>query len=262
MSATIFTALLRAPERIAEDCLHDRELPAIVRTSLAAIVLGAALFGGTLGTFRGREQILFAALKVPLALLATLAISAPAFHALAASLGRPLPFRSVLSLCLAATARSSLVLLALTPALWLSIEWGTGYHASAVLASMAYGLAGFAALGLLLRGLGDAPFRGLTTAAFVAVFFAVGGQTSWILRPYLVRPRTEDVPFLRAREGSFADALYASTRSSFEIYDPELAPAFSREATEWAPEPRQPSDVTPSLEPCHEDCAPERREQP
>ena len=84
MSATIFTALLRAPERVAEDCLHDRELPAIVRTSLAAIVLGAALFGGTLGTFRGREQILFAALKVPLALLATLAISAPAFHALAA----------------------------------------------------------------------------------------------------------------------------------------------------------------------------------
>jgi len=233
MSATLLTELLRAPGRVADACVTERDLPAIVRTSLTAIVVGAMIFGATLGTFRGSEQILFAAVKVPVALLATLVIAAPAFHALVASLGRPLPFRSVLALCLAATARSSLVLLALTPALWLSIDCGTSYHASAVLASIAYGVAGLAALGLLLRGLGDAPFRRLTTAAFVAVFFAIGGQTSWILRPYLVRPRTEDVPFLRAREGSFADALYASTRSSFEIYDSVAAP-LSREPADGA----------------------------
>jgi hypothetical protein len=52
----------------------------------------------------------------------------------------------------------------------------------------------------------------------VGVFFAVGGQTSWILRPYLVRPRTEQVPFVRAREGSFADALLMSSRSARGIY--------------------------------------------
>ena len=55
--------------------------------------------------------------------------------------------------------------------------------------------------------------------SFVVLFFAVGGQTSWILRPYLVRPRTEAPPFLRAREGGFADAVVQSIRSAVGIYD-------------------------------------------
>ncbi|MEO5731177.1 MAG: hypothetical protein ABI134_01385, partial [Byssovorax sp.] len=39
------------------------------------------------------------------------------------------------------------------------------------------------------------------------------------LRPYLVRPRTENVPFLRAREGGFADSLRRSSRSAAGVYD-------------------------------------------
>lgn len=222
MSAVLVSRLLRAPGSVAEDCVEGRDLAAITRTSLACIAVGAAIFGGTLGTFRGGAQIAYGALKVPMALLATLAIAAPAFHAIAAAFGRPLAFRSILSLSLAAAARCSLVLLALTPALWLFIDWGASYHGSAVLASVAYGVAGLAALSVLLRGLGSAPFRGLTTAAFIAVFFAIGGQTSWILRPYLVRPTTVGTPFLRAREGSFADAVLTSSRSSLGIYENDL----------------------------------------
>ena len=219
MSATLVARLLRAPGEVAEDCVNGSDLATITRTSLACIAVGAAIFGGTLGTFRGGIQIAYGAAKVPMALLATLAIAAPAFHAIAAAFGRPLPFRSILALSLAAAARCSLVVLALPPALWLFIDWGASYHGSAVLASVAYAIAGLAALSVLLRGLGSAPFRGLTTAAFITVFFAVGGQTSWILRPYLVRPTTIGTPFLRAREGSFADAVLTSSRSSMGIYE-------------------------------------------
>jgi hypothetical protein len=219
MSATVLTRLLRSPADIAACCREDRDTRAIALTSLVAVVLGAAAFGGVIGSFRGGAQIAFAAVKIPLALVATLAVCAPAFHALAAGLGRPWPMRSIIALVLAAAGRSSLVLLALSPALWLLFDLGLDYHAAALAAAMAYAMAGLAAIGILIRGLGPGAGRAMTAVAFVGVFFAVGGQSSWILRPYLVRPRTEHVPFLRAREGGFADALRRSSRSAAGIYD-------------------------------------------
>ena len=219
MSADVLRRLLRSPADIAACCREDRDTRAIAVTSLVAVVLGAAAFGGVIGSFRGGAQIAYAAVKIPLALVATLAVCAPAFHALAAGLGRAWPMRSIIALALAAAGRSSLVLLTLSPVLWLLFDFGLDYHAAALAAALAYAVAGLAAIGILVRGLGPGARRGLTAAAFIGVFFAVGGQSSWILRPYLVRPKTTQVPFLRAREGGFADALRKSGRSSVGIYD-------------------------------------------
>jgi hypothetical protein len=219
MNAAVLGRLLRSPGDIAASCREDRDVRAIAATAIAATVLGAAVFGGVIGSFRGGAQIAYAAVKVPIALVATLALSVPAFHALAAGFGRPWPMRTAVALALAAAGRASLVLLAFAPALWLVLDVGVGYHAAALAASLAYVVAGLAALGILLRGLGPGPGRALTAIAFLGVFFAVGGQTSWILRPYLVRPRTTVVPFLRAREGGFADSLVTSSRSAAGIYD-------------------------------------------
>ncbi|WP_437595675.1 hypothetical protein WMF28_24170 [Sorangium sp. So ce590] len=219
MSAVVLSRLLRAPSAVAASCREDRDVRAIALASLGAIALGSAVFGGVIGSFRGDEQILYAAVKVPLAMLITLALCAPAFHALAAVLGRPWPMRSVIALVLASAGRSSLVLLAFAPVLWLLIDLGLGYHASSVAAWLAYAVAGLAALGVLVRGIGAGPGRALTAVAFMAVFFAIGGQAAWILRPYLGRPSETEVPFLRAREGSFADAFVKSCRSALGIYD-------------------------------------------
>jgi hypothetical protein len=140
--------------------------------------------------------------------------------------------RSVVSLALAAAARSSLVLLAFAPALWLAVDCGLGYHAASLAAAVAYGVAGLAALGVLVRGIGAGEGRVLTTLAFIAMFFAVGGQTAWILRPYLVRPRTQNVPFLRALEGGFADALFTSGRSAAGVYEDDLSTRLNEDTGE------------------------------
>lgn len=230
MSAAVVVQLLRAPGEVAEACREGTDTKVIGATSLGAIVVGAVAFGAAIGSFRGGIQILYAATKVPLAVLLTLAVAVPAFHALAAGFGRPWPLSSVVSLSLAAAGRSALVLLAFSPALWLAYDLGLGYHAAAVAAAWAYALAGLAALGVLVRGLGAGPGRIATAVGFVAVFFAVGGQASWILRPYLLRPRTPHVPFVRGREGGFADSVVRSSRSAAGIYD--------REAAELPGEPR------------------------
>jgi hypothetical protein len=240
MSAAVLNQLLRAPGEIAERCRQDKDIRPIALTSLGSIAAGAAAFGAVLGSFRGGVQIAYGAVKVPLAVLATLALCAPAFHALAAVLGRPRPMRAVITLTLAAAGRSSLVLLAFTPALWLALDCGVGYHSAAVLAALAYGVAGLAALGVIIRGIGQGDGRLLTALAFMAMFFATGGQTAWILRPYLVRPKAVTVPFLRAREGGFSDAVLRSSRSAAGIYDSETSDFSEVERPKQASDPRKP----------------------
>jgi hypothetical protein len=232
MSAEILARLLRSPGDIAAACRGDRapnatsaqgapdlDVRTIAAASMTAIVVGGAAFGGVVGSFRGGSQIAFGAIKVPLAMLATLALCAPAFHAVAAVLGRPWPIRSIIALVLAAAGRASLLLLAFAPALWLILDFGLGYHKASLCASAAYGVAGLAAISILIRGLGDGHGRAATALAFLGIFFAIGGQTAWILRPYLGRPSAESIPFLRAREGSFSDAVVESAGSATRYRD-------------------------------------------
>ncbi|MFO0588700.1 MAG: hypothetical protein U0441_14215 [Polyangiaceae bacterium] len=226
MSAAVLNRLLRTPADIAADCRDDRDMRSIASTSLGALALGAAVFGGVIGSYRGGIQIFYGAVKVPLAMMATLAFCVPAFHAIAAGLGRAFPIRTIVGLVLAAAGRAALVLFALAPLLWLAFDRGLDYHRAVMLSSLAYAGAGGAALSVLVHGLGKGPHRALTAIAFAAVFFAVGGQASWILRPYLIRPRTweaaehhaQRIPFVRGYEGTFADSLFESSRSAY-IYN-------------------------------------------
>lgn len=217
--AALASWLLRSPGDVATACREQTNLRPLVGVSLVAIALGTMVFGAVLGSYRGGVQILYAAVKVPVAILAALAICVPAFYAIAAVLGRPWPLRTVASLMLVSAARASLLLLAFSPAVWLGYDLGLSYHAAALAAAAAYGTAGLASLGLLLRGLGPGVGRWLTAATFAALFFGVVGQTGWVLRPYLVRPRTEEVPFVRARDSGFVEALWTSARSAMGRYD-------------------------------------------
>ena len=56
------------------------------------------------------------------------------------------------------------------------------------------------------------------------VFAGVGSQMSWTLRPFLVRPRTVQAPFLRDLEGSFLDSVGRSLDSAQGRFRREEAP--------------------------------------
>jgi hypothetical protein len=221
--------LLRHPDKLLDRCREPGAQSALARTDLVLIALGGALFGAAVGTFRGGAQIPFAALKVPLATLATLAICGPGFAAFAAAFGRPWTLRETLALTLTAGARSSLVLFALAPAVWLAIDLGAGYHPVRLVAAAAYGLAGLSGLlfllrglgpAFLLRGLGPAPGRWATAASFVVLFGIVGSQTAWLLRPYLGDPRDGQIPLFAhgRREGGLAGVLGRSIGFTSEPY--------------------------------------------
>jgi hypothetical protein len=215
--------LIRSPARFLEE-VHDPDLLPLVRTLLGTIVLGAGAFGAVVGTFRGGIQVGYCAVKVPLLLVGTLAVCMPSFIGLARAFGTGIPAREAVAVSLGAAARFALVLAGLAPVVWLA-EGVTSYHQSALLITAVCALAGVSASGLLFRGLSRLRGSGvLAGLAFVAVFGVVGAQTSWLLRPFLVRPRTVSVPFLRGIEGDLFDAVRGSARSAAGVYDEDHAP--------------------------------------
>jgi hypothetical protein len=210
--------LLRSPQSAAARAKRREDQRPLVASALLALVVGAGTFGAVLATARGGVQIGYSALKLPLAILATLCLCVPAFAAIARSLGRSLELGAVVGLTLSAAARASLVLLAFAPAVWFALDRGLGYHASVLLSVLCYVVAGASALRVMASGFGrDA--RGLLILACCAgVLLPTGAQSAWMLRPFIGRPAQSRVPFLRHKESSFADAVYQSSRSSVGLY--------------------------------------------
>ena len=214
MSVQMAHKILVDPKGTARQCVEEQDLKQVVLTALWLTTLGTAVFGAVIGGFRGGIQIAYSAIKLPLAMLITLAFCVPAFQGINAALGKPMPLRSMVALSLSAMSRASLALIALSPVAWLAVDYGLSYHLVVSLASLLYGGAGLAALAVLLRGLAPGAWRPLIALGIVVVFFGVGGQTAWMLRPFLGRPAQAEVPFVRAREKSFADAILTSGHSA------------------------------------------------
>jgi hypothetical protein len=222
--------LLRDREGMLARIRKGSELPAIMRTMIATIAVTMAIVGATLGSYRGGIQIAYAAIKLPVVLLGTAALSAPALSAIGAALGRRSRLAADLALVMAALAFGSLLLVACTPLIMLGRSVDLDYHRMILAVVAMFAIAGGAALRMICRGvaLEAAPGWRTAVAGLCVVFSLVGGQLSWALRPYLVRPRTPDVPFVRDVEGSLFDSVTGAMQSARGIYGRDAAPLGGR----------------------------------
>jgi hypothetical protein len=214
----LLEALVREPDAFLQTASREDGV-ALVRALVASVLVGAGVFGAVVGAFRGGAQVVYCAVKVPLVLLGTLIVCTPAFVAIARATGTRMGARDVVALTLGACARFSLVLACIAPVVWLLEDW-CGYHRMVLLSFTACAIAGLASGALLFRGLLRRPGSGhIAGLAFVAVFGLVGAQTSWLLRPYVVRPQTRQTPVVRQLEGDLPEAVWMSIRSALGIYD-------------------------------------------
>lgn len=210
--------LLRTPALAVKRRAEPAEQPATARRDLLTITLGGLLFGAAVGSLRGGVQVPISALKIPLATLLTLAVSAPGFAAFAGAFGRRWSFRETLAVALGAGARASLVLFALAPVLWLAIDLGAGHQGARWLATIAYALAGLSALGFMLHAVGTSRGRWATTLSFAGLFLIVGAQSAWLLRPFIGDPRDAQIPLFAhgRREGGLVGSLMGAGNSEYE----------------------------------------------
>jgi hypothetical protein len=202
MNLVVLDRILRSPGEVATDLRADRGSRDVALASLAAVTVGALIFGAVIGTFHGGAQIVFAAIKMPLALLGALVVATPAFFTFAAICGRYWRVRALFALALSAGARAALVLLATAPGFCLLINLKASYEVVTLAAVMAYLFAGLSALLALLKGLGPEKGRGLAVAGFATVFLLAGAQSAWLLRPYLCSPEGPGpLEFVRHEKG-------------------------------------------------------------
>ncbi len=210
--------LLRRPHDIARAAREGAPERDLFVTALLSIVIGSGIFGAALATSRGGLQFLYSAVKLPAVSLITLVIVAPALTAIASALRRPISLTGTSVLTLAAAGRASLVLLALAPVVWLSFDSGIAYHRGILVACVCFGIAGLEALRMLGLALGRDLRSVAIIGSFSLVLMTAGGQTAWLLRPYVGRPSQREVPFLRGRESNFGQSVNQTAFSSMEIY--------------------------------------------
>lgn len=222
--------LLRDRETMLARIRAGTNLATILKTMVATIAVTMAIVGAALGSYRGGVQIAYAAAKLPLVLLGTAALAAPALTTIGRAAGRHARLGQDLALVMSALAFGSLLLVAGTPLILLGRAIDLSYHKMILMTVTMFGIAGLAALGMVIHAVSVEAMRdgsrGWRTAIFglCVVFVTIGGQLSWALRPYLVRPRTEDIPFVRAKEGSLFDAVTGAFNSARGIYERDSAP--------------------------------------
>jgi hypothetical protein len=207
--------LLHGRDRLMDDLAAGRRLGRLWLTLVAVLLPAGGLYGVVLGGWHGGALSLFVALKLPLVLLGTSALTM-LFNAFVASLfGLSLRFGQVAVLTLFALAVASLLLASLAPIAWfftLSVpEPSTaarGTHNLLYLLHTTFvGACGLAGTAVLWRGLvrirPGAPNLRKAYLAWVVTFALVGGEVAWALRPFVgsvYRP----IEFLRA------DALHGN----------------------------------------------------
>lgn len=200
--------LLRAGGWAGPDARPVRNL-----VSLFVIALVCAIFyGAVMGTFSGLApgrslQLAYSALKVPMLLMVTGAISLPSFFVISTLLGLRRDWIEMMSALLAAQAGLSVTLASLAP---LTVMWylSCGDYTLAVLFNGAmFAVASAASQAILRRHYRQLIARNARHRVMLRVwlitYIFVGIQMGWVLRPFVGSPN-EPVSFFR--EGAWSNS--------------------------------------------------------
>lgn len=188
----------------------------------AAAVLSSACFGAAVGSYTGRWQVVYDAVKMPAYLLGTLGISFTAMYLFAA---RDRGARETLAAAVETVALTAVVLGALAPLVWLmsiSLHWSAGLRTAAsqrdyrilillLTGSVAAGgMAGVQRLHSRLRSV-------RLTAAWVLIYQFTGAQMAWLLKPWVSHTGMDDrfLPLRQNLEGNFYESVFHTVTGLF-----------------------------------------------
>jgi hypothetical protein len=173
----------------------------LLRFVLCITVFGM-LYGAAMGTFGGLRpaQMLFSAIKVPLLLLVSGALSVPSLFVLYSLWGLRDDFAPVLRGLVASQVAQAAVLLSLAPFTLLWYASSSSYPAAVACNGAMFAIATVATQGIIRRHCRalikrDPRHRQMLVLWFVLYAF-IGIQMGWMLRPFIGDP-TRPTTFLR-----------------------------------------------------------------
>ncbi len=171
---------------------------AAVLPLVGIVAVFGASYGAVMGAFStlndGRVllPIVYSALKVPLLLLLTCALSVPSFFVLNTLLGVRDDFGRVARALVASQACLTLVLASLAPFTLFWYVSGASYHAAILFNAAMFGVASAGAQARLRRLyrplIAGNPAHQTLLRLWLVVFAFVGVQMGWMLRPFVGDP--------------------------------------------------------------------------
>jgi len=184
---------------------QSQDVKSAIAWLLAIIVLFGLLYGAVMGCFggfssRGLLQMLYSAVKVPLLLLASFAISLPSFFVVSTLLGLRSDFSQAVRALLATQGGLAIILASLAPftALWYLSS--ANYAAAVTFNGVMFAVASFSSQWLLrsyYRPLvARNPRHRWLLRVWIVIYAFVAIQMAWILRPFIGEPGTA-VQFFR-----------------------------------------------------------------
>ncbi len=184
----LLSRVVRDPRAVLDDDLPRLGLATLVPQLLGITTACAAVTGAAVGAFHGGWQVPFAAIKLPFVFIVPTLVIVPAARALAALYGVTLDAPRAVVGALVVTARVAVFSLALAPVLVTASDLAF-YRQMALLvvACLALaGLTGLGALGAMVPVVTEPWRRRLVLLGVACLFATVGGQTGWMLRPFVL----------------------------------------------------------------------------
>ena len=201
-------SVLRAKPWAVEDAHAAQKL---LQLGLLVTVFGI-LYGAVMGSFGGVFgerflQVVFSAVKVPLLLMGTFALSLPSFFVVNTLLGLRSDFFYSLRALLATQAGLTIVLASFAPFTVLWYASSSDYRGAILFNTLMFGCASFTAQWplrefyepLIKRN----PRHRLLLRAWLVIYAFVGIQMGWVLRPFIGSP---DAPTQFFRQDAWGNA--------------------------------------------------------
>lgn len=194
-------------------------------TAILAIMIVAfgMSYGGVMGAFGGLGgdrplQLVYSAVKVPILIMLTFALSVPSFYVINTLLGLRGDFPRVIRALLATQAGLTVILTSLAPftAFWYAS--GTDYHPAILFNGAMFAVASLGAQRILRRDYAplirkDERHRWMLRA-WLLIYIFVGIQMGWVLRPFIGDP-ARPVQFFR--EDSWSNAYEFVLRLIWDV---------------------------------------------
>jgi hypothetical protein len=182
---------------LLEEIACNVNVPHTIWQLLTTMAVGAATYGVFLGAWRGGLQVLYAAIKLPLVLVATSVLTLAFNWMTGYLLGLRASFPQVAALTFLVLATASVVLASFAPVAGLfvfcapepSISQRTTHNLLYLMHTGLVGLAGLIGTMVLWRALATlVDNTGRAARIFIVwltTFTAVGGEVAWTLRPFV-----------------------------------------------------------------------------
>lgn len=182
---------------------------------LAILATFGALYGAAMGSYGevvGERplQMFYSAVKVPLMLTASFAISLPPFFVINSLAGLRGDFGRVVAALATTQAGLTVVLASLAPITTFAYACGLDHRRAVLLNGLAFAVASLGAQAVLRRSYRDLiaarPEHRAMLRAWLAVYVFVGIQMGWVLRPFIGDP---GLPTQFFRKDSWTNAYVA-----------------------------------------------------